>query len=213
MKRIPRFQVITDEVAQTRFSHLDLAVHAIRGGADGVQFREKRPRTTRDLIRTADAMLAACGDSAVLIVDDRVDVARSLGASAVHLGRDDLDVRTARAVLGPDAVIGGTANSYTEARATWSSGIDYLGVGPIYGTRSKERPAPTMGLETLAAIARDAPVPIVAIGSITAERIAEVIGAGAYGVAVLSAVVCADDPAAAARRCRQALDAALGARA
>ena len=90
--------------------------------------------------------------------------------------------------------------------------MDYLGVGPIYGTQSKANPAPDMGLETLARICADSPLPIVAIGSITPERIAEVIGAGAHGVAVLSAVVLADDPTAATARCREALDAALRSR-
>lgn len=207
---IPRLQVITDEVLQTRYSHGDLARLALAGGADAVQYREKRPLTTRALIQVASAMLDACrAAGACLIVDDRADVARSVGADAVHLGAHDLDVPTARAILGPEAIIGGTANSYEEARTVWDSGVDYLGVGPIYGTQSKANPAPVMGLHVLARICADSPVPVVAIGSITAERIPEVIAAGAHGVAVLSAVLLADDPQAATQRCRDALDGAL----
>ena len=207
---IPRLQVITDEVLQTRYTHLQLAQLAIAGGADAVQYREKRPLTTRELMHTATDMLASCRSaSTCLIVDDRVDVARSAGAEAVHLGRHDLDAATARAILGPDAIIGGTANSYNEARAVWASGVDYIGVGPIYGTQSKANPAPVMGLDVLARICADSPLPVVAIGNVTAERIPEVIAAGAYGVAVLSAVLRADDPQAATRRCRDALDSAL----
>jgi thiamine-phosphate pyrophosphorylase len=209
-RRIPRLQVITDEQVQDRYSHAELAALALRGGADAVQFREKRPWTTRELIEVAEAILPlARRHDALLIVDDRPEVALSAGATAVHLGRNDLDGATARHILGPDAVIGGTANSFEEAERTWQTDIDYLGVGPIYGTRTKANPAPDMGLETLARICAACPVPVVAIGSITAERIPEVIAAGAHGVAVVSAVVAAEDVEAAARHCRESLDAAL----
>lgn len=210
--RVPRLQVITDETVQTRHSHAALAEMAARGGADAVQFREKRPWTTRERIEVARACLDACTPhGALLLVDDFADVALAVGAGALHLGRNDLDVATARRIVGPDVIIGGTANSYEEATRVWATDIDYIGVGPIYGTRSKANPAPDMGLDTLARICADSPVPVVAIGSITAERIAEVIATGAYGVAVLSAVVSADDPVEATRRCREALDAAVAA--
>ncbi|MGE3856120.1 MAG: thiamine phosphate synthase [Dehalococcoidia bacterium] len=210
---IPRLQVITDESVQTAHSHAALAELAARGGADAVQFREKRPWTTRQRIEVARACLDACrAHGALLLVDDFADVALAVGADAIHLGRNDLDVATARRIVGEGVVIGGTANSYEEATRVWATDIDYIGVGPIYGTRSKANPAPDMGLETLARICADSPVPVVAIGSITAERIPEVIAAGAYGVAVLSAVVAADDPVEATRRCRVALDAAVALR-
>jgi thiamine-phosphate diphosphorylase len=212
VKVIPRFQVITDEVLQTRFSHAELARLAAEGGADAVQYREKRPLTTRELLAVAREMRAACEAAGVtLVVDDRADIARSVGAPALHLGANDLDVATARAILGDDVIIGGTANSYDEARRVWASGVDYLGVGPIYGTQSKANPAPTMGLDVLARICAGSPLPIIAIGSITAARIPEVMRAGAHGVAVLSEVLLAADPIAATRRCREALDAAVGA--
>lgn len=209
-KHIPRIQLISDETVQTVHSHVAIARIAVEAGLDGVQFREKRPWTTRQLTDVAARMLAVCQDSpTTLVVDDRVDVARSAGANAVHLGANDLDVATARAILGQGAIIGRTANSYAEAERVWHSGADYLGVGPIYGTRSKANPAPIMGLETLGRICRDSPVPVVAIGSITVGRIPEVLATGAHGVAVLSAVLLAPDPFAAARDCRRALDEAL----
>jgi len=215
--RVPRLQVITDETVQTRHSHAALAEMAARGGADAVQFREKRPWTTRERIEVARACLDACarhgtGHGTLLLIDDFADVALAVGAGALHLGRNDLDVATARRIVGLDVIIGGTANSYEEATRVWATDIDYIGVGPIYGTQSKANPAPDMGLDTLARICADSPVPVVAIGSITAERIAEVMATGAYGVAVLSAVVSADDPVEATRRCRAALDAAVAAR-
>ncbi len=210
-KQIPRLQVITDEEIQDRRSHVEIAREALRGGADAIQFREKRPWTTRELVDVAGLMLdEARHHDALLIVDDRVDVARAVGAPAVHLGRNDLDVPTAREILGSDAIIGGTANSFEEAEHVWQSDIDYIGVGPIYGTRTKRNPAPDMGLETLARICDACPVPVVAIGSITAERIPEVLAAGAHGVAVVSAIVAAEDIEAAARHCVDAIESALG---
>jgi len=207
---VPRLHVLTDETVQSRWSHVDLARLALAGGADAVQYREKRPRTTRELVETARAIAELCRSAgAALIVDDRADVAAAVGAAGVHLGQDDLDVVTARRLLGPEALIGRTANSYEEAAAVWGGPIDYLGVGPVFGTASKANPAPPLGLRELARICRDAPVPVIAIGSITAERIPEVIAAGAHGVAVLSAVVAAEDVAGAVRACREAVDAAL----
>jgi thiamine-phosphate pyrophosphorylase len=206
-----RLHVITDTVLQDRFPHAELARLAAAGGADAVQFREKRPWTTRALVETAVAMRRAVeGTGTALVVDDRVDVAAAVGARAVHLGRDDLDVATARRLLGPEALIGGTANSLEEALRVAASGVDYLGVGPVFGTRSKTNPAPPLGLAELHAIVAAVATPVMAIGSLTADRVADVLEAGAHGVAVLSAVVCAPDPAAATDELRRAIDAWLG---
>ena len=198
--KLGRLHVITDEVLQTRLSHAEIASRVTLAGADTVQFREKRPRLTRELITGAAAVVGACTiGGATCIVDDRVDVAAAVGAAGVHLGRDDLPVAAARDLLGPDFLIGGTANSIEEARRVWQQPIEYLGVGPVYGTRSKANPAPVLGLDQLAAIAAECPVPVIAIGNITADRVAEVLDAGAHGLAVLSAITCADEPEAATR--------------
>ncbi|HWC03268.1 MAG TPA: thiamine phosphate synthase [Methylomirabilota bacterium] len=209
-----RLHVITDTVLQDRFSHVELARLAAAAGADAVQFREKRPWTTRALVDMAIAVRRALeGTHAGLVVDDRVDVALAAGASAVHLGRNDLDVATARRLLGAQALIGGTANSLAEAIQVAASDVDYLGVGPVFGTRSKGDPAPALGLDGLRAIVQAVPKPVIAIGSVTAERVGVLLEAGAQGVAVISAVVCQADPAAATREIRSALDHWLGARA
>ena len=204
---IGRLHVITDESLQDRFSHVELARLAARGGADTVQLREKRPRTTQELIRTARAMAdALAGLSARVVVDDRVDVALAAGVPAVHLGPDDLDVALARRLLGPDALIGGTANSLEAALRVAATPVDYLGVGPVFGTRSKASPAPTLGLEGLRRIVEAVDKPVIAIGAISGERVRDVLEAGAYGVAVISAVVCRPDPMAAAAEFRRAID-------
>ena len=205
-----RLQVLTDERLQSRFSHSEVAGLALEGGADVIQYREKRLRTTQELTETARRFGALCHRfGATLIVNDRADVAKSANAAGVHLGRHDLDVATARAILGPTALIGGTDNDPAEARRVAAGGVDYLGVGPVYGTESKADPALPLGLAALREICAASPVPVIAIGNLTPERIVEVVESGAYGVAVLSGVTCQRDPAAAARRFRQALDAAL----
>lgn len=201
MTDIGRLHVITDEVLQSRFTHVELAAAASAGGADVIQYREKRPTSTSEMIRVSDLMGVACREfGATLLVDDRVDVAAAVGAAAVHLGRDDLPSEVARRILGPDAVIGGTANSVEEAVRVARQPIDYLGVGPVFGTTSKgDRAAPMLGLERFADICAAVDKPVIAIGSITVDRVADVLAAGAHGVAVLSAVVCQDDPRAATR--------------
>ena len=210
--RLGRLHVITDAVLQTHYSHAEIAALAVRGGADTVQFREKRPRLTRELVEDAGAVRRACADGgAACIVDDRADVAVAVAAEGLHLGRDDLPVSVARALLGNDVLIGGTANSIEEARRVWQQPIDYLGVGPVYGTRSKANPAPVLGIAQLRFIAAECPVPVIAIGNITADRVAEVLDAGAHGMAVLSAITCAEDPEAAARTFSEAIAAWLAA--
>ena len=171
-----------------------------------MQFREKRPWTTRELVDEAAVVRSAIGERASLVVNDRVDVAAAIGADAVHLGRNDLSPAVARRLLGSDVLIGATANDLQEARRIGCSGIDYLGAGPVFGTASKANPAPALGLDGLRAIVEAVDVPVIAIGSIDAERVREVIATGVHGIAVLSAVVAANDPASAARRIREALD-------
>lgn len=207
---VPRLHVVTDESGEGCRSHASLAMHALAGGADCVQFREKRPWATAALVRVATEIAAACrAANALAVVNDRVDVAVAAGAAAVHLGRDDLPVDVARRLLGDGGLIGGTANSFAEAQRAWATDVDYLGVGPVYGTASKANPPPPLGLALLRRIAAACPKPVIAIGGIGPERIGAAIAAGAHGVAVLSAVASAADPESATRRCRDALNAAL----
>lgn len=200
-KSVGRLHVITDEVLQDRFSHVELAAAAAAGGADVIQYREKRPVSTKEMMRVAVLMSLACREfGTTLLIDDRVDVAAAVGATAVHLGREDLPPDIARQILGSDAIIGGTANSVEEAVKVARQPVDYLGVGPVFGTTSKgERAAPMLGLERFAEICEAVEKPVIGIGSITADRVGDVLTAGAYGVAVLSAVVCQEDPQAACR--------------
>ena len=192
----PVLHVLTDETLQSRFSHKELAQQISDNGAHYIQFREKRQIEPIDLCRTASIMQSICRDSdrSKLVVNDHVEVAYAVFVSAVHLGKEDTRIRTARTLLGQDAYIGGTANSLEEARLQCEEPLDYIGVGPVYGTTSKANPAATLGIEGLAAICSISTKPVIAIGNIQSHNVAEVIDAGAAGIAVLSAIVCSDDP-------------------
>lgn len=207
MIALPRLHAITDTVLQDRFDHPALAARMVEGGADAVQFREKRRGAA--VASALCATLTAVGTRALVVVNDRIDLAGSCGARSVHLGRLDGSVAMARRYLGPDAVVGRTANGEQEARDVALERPDYLGVGPVYGTASKANPAPRLGLEALARICAASPLPVIAIGSIHPDRVAELFDAGVWGIAVLSGIALSPDPASATARYREALDGAV----
>jgi thiamine-phosphate pyrophosphorylase len=121
------------------------------------------------------------------------------------VGAEDLPVAAARAVLGDEALLGGTAREPDEARAAVAAGVDYLGVGPCYPTTTKELPVPPGGAERIARVCAAVPVPVIAIGGVSVARVPELIAAGAYGVAVVGEVSAAADPAAAVTALLRAL--------
>lgn len=197
-KRVGRLHVLTEVQLQRRYSHQQLAALALAGGADVVQVRDKAPLSARRFVAEVAAIAGRCtAQRAHCIVDDRVDIAAAAMADGVHLGADDVDVETARRLLGATAIIGRTANSVDEARRLFAAPISYLGVGPVFGTTSKLHPAPPLGLEALSVIAAESPVPVIAIGRIAAADIPTVMATGCHGVAVLSGIALADDPQAA----------------
>lgn len=204
---IGRLHVITDAHLQTRFDHVELARLALEGGADVIQYREKRAIPDKVRLRTAEAMKRACeGFGATLIIDDRADIAHLVGAG-VHLGPKDLPIDRVRGwIEGP---VGATANDVVRAMDPAIVPATYLGVGPVYGTQSKGAdPPPRMGVPVFSEICAAVSQPVIAIGGIRVERVAEVLAAGAHGIAVLGAVVFADDPEAATFALRRALEAA-----
>lgn len=208
--RLGRLHVITDETLQGRLTHEQVAAAALAGGADCVQLREKRQCTTRDLIDRAARIAARCREQeAILVVDDRVDVALAVAAEGVHLGQNDLPHRVARRLGGRELLLGGTANSLAQAQELATAPLDYLGVGPVFGTTSKENPAPALGLDGLRAIVEISPVPVVAIGGIQVEHVPDLMATGVFGIAVLSGVCCADEPREATARYAAALAGAL----
>lgn len=182
-----RFHAITDQNLQTTYSHLEVAKLALEGGADVIQYRDKANLTSAQRIEVATELSHLCkAHKANLIINDRTDIARSTSAAGVHLGKNDLSPTVARHILGPNAYIGKTANSYEEALAAEQLPIDYLGVGPIFKTTSKSNAPAPLGLATLEKIAKQVTKPIIAIGGIEPELVGSVIEAGAYGIAILS---------------------------
>ena len=183
-----------------------LAEAILAGGAALLQLRAK-DAATAELVALARAIKARTDAAgARLIINDRADVARLVGAAGVHLGQDDLPPAAARAILGPAAVIGFSTHSLDQVAAALRDGaIDYLAFGPIYPTTSKRGADPAQGLVALSAVRALCALPLVAIGGIDASTVADVLAAGADAVAVIGAVAGAADPAAALRALRRAV--------
>lgn len=201
-----RVYVLVDPTLTAGRPPAAIAAAAIRGGATILQVRAKAA-ATRDLVALVDAVQAVAGPHGVpVIVNDRADVAFACGAAGVHLGPDDLPVAVARRLLAGGALIGRSAGTADEALAAARDGADYVGTGDVFGTQSKPDADAPIGLAGLAVVAAAAPRPVVAIGGVTAANAADAIRAGAAGVAVLSAVGLADDPEAATRAIRRAVD-------
>lgn len=199
MKKIGRLHVLTDTVLQSRFSHLQLAGLAIKGGAETIQLRQKAG-STRQMIDTARQMKELCQEARVtFIVNDRIDIAIASGADGVHLGQDDFPIPLARRLLGENSIIGGSAATLEEAEKCLRDGADYIGFGPVYPTTSKDDAGPVSGIEILREVVESVSLPIIAIGGISPENAARVLEAGAHGIAVISAVCCQEDPKRATR--------------
>jgi thiamine-phosphate pyrophosphorylase len=187
----------------------------IGGAATLLQLRDKHG-TTRAMIEATRAIKAALPD-VPLLINDRVDVALAANADGVHIGWDDMEAIDARRLLGKSAIIGLSLKTVTQAQAAPLEQLDYVAVGGVFATRSKDNPDRPVGLDGLRAIIdavrkRAPSMPVVAIAGIEAGNAAGVIAAGADGIAVISALSLALDPAAAAAELREIVDRALAQR-
>ncbi len=140
------------------------------------------------------------------IVNDRVDVALAVDADGVHVGQDDMPAATARKLIGRDKILGVSAENVEQAQAAQADGADYIGASPIFSTPTKPDAPPPMGIQGLEQLAHAVSIPVVAIGGINAANAASIIRAGASGIAVVSAIVSAEDVLAAARELRRIAD-------
>lgn len=205
--RLPALYAIVDPLDTGRTPE-ELAAAYLAGGARLLQLRAKNA-TSRELLRAAERIAALARQAgALFLVNDRPDVARAVDADGVHLGQDDLPVAAARRVLGPNRLVGVSTHDLAEARAAVAAGADYIGVGPVHTTASKEKALPARGPGLVAAVRAEVACPIVAIGGITAETAAAVRAAGADAVAMIAALARAADPAAEVRRVIAALSGA-----
>jgi thiamine-phosphate pyrophosphorylase len=194
-----RLIVVTDPECGAGRSVVDVVRAALRGGAPAIQLRMK-DASAREMASVASALLAETrAAGALLFINDRVDVALAVGADGAHVGQDDLPVSAARRIAPPGFLLGVSAETVELARAAQADGADYVGVGPVYATGSKADAGDAVGTERIAQVAAAVRIPVVAIGGITIDNAPPVIRAGAAGVAVISAVMRADDPEAAVR--------------
>lgn len=184
-----------------RYSYLDSIQLALEGGCRWIQLRMKD--ATDDEVRpiAVEAQKLCRAYGAKFIIDDRVLLVHELQADGVHLGKNDMPIREARQILGPDYIIGGTANTFEEAKTHYEASADYIGCGPFRFTTTKQKLAPVLGLDGYRQIIRklraaNITIPVVAIGGITKDDIPAILQTGITGIALSGTVLRADDPIA-----------------
>lgn len=179
--------------------YLDSVRIALEGGCQWVQLRMKNA-TVEEIRPVALEAMALCREAgATFIIDDHVELVKEIGADGVHLGKNDMPIDEARRILGPDFIIGGTANTLDDVLMHVKNGADYIGCGPFRFTTTKEKLSPVLGLEGYRDIvagmkAAGIDVPVVAIGGIVAEDIPEIMETGITGIALSGTVLRAKDP-------------------
>lgn len=179
---------------------IETARLAVAGGATMVQLRDKHAGTA-SMIETGRALKETLvGTGALLIVNDDVEAAVAIGADGLHVGQEDMNASRARAMIGPEMILGLSVETARLAAAVDPDIVDYAGVGPVFATPTKADHKQPIGFDGLARLVKASPVPAVAIGGLKAEHVAEVFAAGANGLAVVSAIAGTPDPEAATRR-------------
>ncbi len=184
-----------------RFDHLAGAIEALKGGCKWIQLRMKES-TTSEIVQVGIELRKVCQEcGATLIIDDHVELIERIGADGVHLGKSDMSPTEARKILGAKAIIGGTANTLDDIVRLHSEGVDYIGLGPFRYTTTKQNLSPLLGLDGMGNVVRAAheqgvSIPIVAIGGIVREDIAQIIAAGVTGIALSGTILAADSPMA-----------------
>lgn len=197
-KRLHGVYLITDTAIQHRYSHVDLAKCAVQAGVHLVQYRDKAA-PGRQALADIRAIASVCRDTrTTLMVNDRADLTIIGEADGVHIGQEDLPIPAARKVIGPDRIIGGTSSTLEEALQVERDGADYVALGHIFDTTTKQKDYPPRGLDTLKEVCDAVSIPVVAIGGITMGNARDVIDAGADMIALCSPICTADDPARAA---------------
>lgn len=199
-KPISRFQFITSP--SNKHSYIDQVKAVIMGGGNWVQLRMKDDKP-EDIEQTAIQARNFCMEyDATLIINDHVELAATIGANGVHLGKNDMAPDKAREILGPQAIIGGTANTFDDIKRLAEQGVDYIGLGPYRHTATKKNLSPTLGIEGYKNIFEQCKlanikIPIIAIGGLTPDDFKELFNIGIHGVALSSYITKQDQPGAA----------------
>ena len=192
--RILRLVAITDDAEDQRSTLVDHVAAAVRGGATSVQVRLKKA-TPREVVEIAKAIVSRV--PVPVIVNDRADIALAAGAAGVHVGEADLPVSAIRRFAPPNFIIGASLGG--DAELANAKDADYVGIGPLFSTGSKGDAGKAIGIEGFRKLAELSGRPALAVGGLTAARAAQVMAAGAAGVAVINAIFKSDDPERAAR--------------
>jgi thiamine-phosphate pyrophosphorylase len=198
--------LVTDTQCCTRAGLVETVAAALRGGVKAVQLRDKQA-SNAELIEQGRALKALLAGTGVpLIVNDRLEVAVAIDADGLHLGQSDASPSDARELLGAEAILGLSVQTAEQLSSPEVSLVDYLGVGPVFATATKPDHSPPLGFDGLAALCAAAPLPVVAIGGLSAEHAGPVWRAGGIGMAVVSAICAAADPEQATREIARAWD-------
>ncbi len=204
--RLPRVYAITDR-RLTGLSHAEQVRRLAAGGIRLIQLREKEASPRDFYFQAREAMAVARELGVTLLINDRADIALAVGADGVHLGQEDLPPENARKLLGPGRLIGFSTHSLEQALEADALPVDYIAIGPVFPTRTKEKPDPVVGIEMVRAVRARIRKPLVAIGGITLETAPQVIAAGADAVAVIADLVGAPDITARAQEYVEVLSA------
>ena len=189
-----RLYLITDRLGCAGRPLVKIVEEGLKGGVKVVQLREK-DLSSRDLYDLAvDMRRLTQRYGAKMLVNDRIDIAMAVEADGVHLGERSVSPEVARKLLGEERLIGVSCHGAESAMAAWKKGADFVTVGPVFFTPSKAEYGDPLGLTVLGDIARQVNIPVFAIGGITQANVHEALSAGAWGIAVISALLSADDP-------------------
>jgi thiamine-phosphate pyrophosphorylase len=162
--------------------------NALSAGCKIIQYREKN-KSTKDMLEEAKLIKNLCKKRSIFLVNDRVDIAYSIDADGVHIGRNDIPIKTAREILGQKKIIGFTVNNLEEAIQVEKQGVDYIGLAPIYQTKTKDKSSKPCGIDIIKIIRENISIPIVAVGGINKYNVMDVISMGADSVVAVSAVL------------------------
>lgn len=201
--------LVTDRSLSKGRPTAEIVAAAVAGGVSCIQLREKSCGT-REFLNEALALQPLLKSRNIpLIINDRLDIALAIEADGVHLGQSDMPIGMARKIAGDSLIIGISAESVDDALRAEQEGADYIGISPVFSTPTKTDIAPPLGLEGVRQIRALVDIPLVGIGGINSDNAESVLAAGADGIAVVSAIVSAADPAGAAKKLKTLIDQVL----
>ena len=196
--------LVTDRRLSRGRTTAEVVIAAVKGGVTCVQLREKDCSTREFIDEAAFLKLVLQPHQIPLIINDRVDVALAVAADGVHLGQSDMRIADAKRILNSETIIGISAESIEDAVQAEADGANYIGISPVFATGTKTDTAPPLGLEGIRQIRKAVSIPLVGIGGINISNASDVIRSGADGIAVVSAIVSAENPESAASDLKQA---------